>query len=385
MTDQASTSTANRSHLLLVALAALIGTADRVHAQVPVDFANPFRQQADPKEIQKKKFEMRLNIRIDELKRVCDLTDEQVQQLQTGAKGTVARAMVEWKEQAKALQAQLGGAFAVVLPQRAGDEAEAEEEAEADPPIAGNVAQMMTQMMVGAISPERQRIWKNVVEKVLTEQQRTKLTAAMNARRAFRRHTKVQERVNELDEQLLLSREQRDEAVAIVDRVLGKTLEVAPPNLGRSVILYGDEAQLLPKHLERVLTPAQLATFEQAEKDAANPMNAAMQVGLGGRRRAMPSMGRGPSAAYLGATFPFGGLGFNNTRVVIHQVVPGGPADEAGLQTGDVIKEFDGKKVTTVPTFLSGFSGYKPGEKKEVVFERDGDEKTVTVELGKRE
>jgi len=43
----------------------------------------------------------------------------------------------------------------------------------------------------------------------------------------------------------------------------------------------------------------------------------------------------------------------NDERVVIAQIMPGSPAEKAGIQAGDVILEFDGTAVRTIPDILS--------------------------------
>ncbi len=93
----------------------------------------------------------------------------------------------------------------------------------------------------------------------------------------------------------------------------------------------------------------------------------------------------------LGLDTSFGGL--------LAEVVPGGPADEAGLEGGDeklrfqageyrtggdVILEADGHKVVQ-PDDLARFVAYRsPGEKVMLTVLRDGEREQVEVTLGKR-
>lgn len=46
----------------------------------------------------------------------------------------------------------------------------------------------------------------------------------------------------------------------------------------------------------------------------------------------------------------------DDERVVIAQIMPGSPADKAGIQAGDVIVEFDGKPVQNIPDILTKIS-----------------------------
>jgi S1-C subfamily serine protease len=96
-------------------------------------------------------------------------------------------------------------------------------------------------------------------------------------------------------------------------------------------------------------------------------------------------------AAKLGLDTTFGGL--------LAEVVPGGPADKAGLQGGDkklrfqageyrtggdVILQVEGRDVIQ-PDDLSRFvASRKPGEKVTLTVLRDGEKKQVEVTLGKR-
>lgn len=65
-------------------------------------------------------------------------------------------------------------------------------------------------------------------------------------------------------------------------------------------------------------------------------------------------------------------------------ITEGGPADEAGLEPGDVITEFDGREIDSGPTLISEVWTHEPGETVEVVYKRDGEEYTTDITLGER-
>ena len=68
---------------------------------------------------------------------------------------------------------------------------------------------------------------------------------------------------------------------------------------------------------------------------------------------------------------------------LIVSVVPGGPADDAGVTDGDVVVEFDGAAIETPDDLGEAIRAHKPGDRVEVVLVREGgDRVTVTVELG---
>jgi S1-C subfamily serine protease len=86
------------------------------------------------------------------------------------------------------------------------------------------------------------------------------------------------------------------------------------------------------------------------------------------------------SRAYLGIqSQPFsGGLGVVSVEV-------GGPAEEAGLQAGDVITEVDGQEIDETHPFLNMLIfDHKPGDTVELNVDRNGDSITVQVTLGER-
>ena len=65
-------------------------------------------------------------------------------------------------------------------------------------------------------------------------------------------------------------------------------------------------------------------------------------------------------------------------------ITPGGPADEAGLQPGDVIVGFGDRVIDSGPTLISQIWTYQPGESVDVTYLRDGQEETTTIVLGER-
>ena len=82
----------------------------------------------DPVANQQKAFEGQMTVLLEELGRVCDLSDEQKSKLATARKGAISRAMKLWKKEALAAQARFGGAMAA----RAFGNQEGEEEEEDD-------------------------------------------------------------------------------------------------------------------------------------------------------------------------------------------------------------------------------------------------------------
>jgi membrane-associated protease RseP (regulator of RpoE activity) len=83
---------------------------------------------------------------------------------------------------------------------------------------------------------------------------------------------------------------------------------------------------------------------------------------------------------------PFMGVATQQTQngLEVVEIVPNSAADNAGLQTGDVITEFDGNAVTTPAQLGNAVAQHDVGDKVQVTFTRNGQTKTVTVTLGAR-
>jgi serine protease Do len=72
------------------------------------------------------------------------------------------------------------------------------------------------------------------------------------------------------------------------------------------------------------------------------------------------------------------------TGVTVASVVPGSPADQAGLKIGDTIISVDGKKVTKGTELVSDIASRKPGSKVVLGFLRNGKPEEATVTIADR-
>ena len=70
--------------------------------------------------------------------------------------------------------------------------------------------------------------------------------------------------------------------------------------------------------------------------------------------------------------------------VTISNVLPGMPAEKAGLQTGDTITAINGKAVKSGDELVSNISAVKPGNKIELSYVRNGQQKQASVMVGDR-
>jgi putative serine protease PepD len=101
-------------------------------------------------------------------------------------------------------------------------------------------------------------------------------------------------------------------------------------------------------------------------------------------RQVVPQLEEGKKIkrAYLGVqtTTPVGG----DTGAEIQMIVPGGPAEDGGLRTGDVIKGIDGAEVQDPSDVSASISAKGPGDDVSIEVERSGLTEEITVELGTR-
>jgi serine protease Do len=74
----------------------------------------------------------------------------------------------------------------------------------------------------------------------------------------------------------------------------------------------------------------------------------------------------------------------NNGGVTISNVIPGTPADQAGLEVGDTITSVDGQPVKNGDELVSDIAGRKPGSKVTLGFVRNGKKKDATVTVTDR-
>ncbi|EFK99323.1 MULTISPECIES: S1C family serine protease [unclassified Streptomyces] len=68
--------------------------------------------------------------------------------------------------------------------------------------------------------------------------------------------------------------------------------------------------------------------------------------------------------------------------VAIASVRDNGPADKAGLRAGDILTRLGDDELTTIDSLTSLLTAERPGDRVELTYTRNGDEKTARVTLG---
>jgi Do/DeqQ family serine protease len=100
-------------------------------------------------------------------------------------------------------------------------------------------------------------------------------------------------------------------------------------------------------------------------------------IGKGKVRRGMLGVGIQPVTSDLAAS-----LGLNEARgVIVSSVTAGGPANKAGLKTGDVILKLNGKDMNDSNELRNAIAGMAPGNEVTLTIWRDGKEQEVRVRL----
>ena len=122
---------------------------------------------------------------------------------------------------------------------------------------------------------------------------------------------------------------------------------------------------------------AQIATSTQTNSGVgfAIPIDTAKQV--------LPQLKRGEQIkrAYLGVET---GDADTGSGAIVSAVVPGGPADGAGLQAGDRIVSIGDDAVTSSTDVAAAVGAAKPGDRVTVTIRRAAGERTLNVKLGTR-
>lgn len=78
-------------------------------------------------------------------------------------------------------------------------------------------------------------------------------------------------------------------------------------------------------------------------------------------------------------------LGLENINGALVTDVPEGPARKAGIRSGDVIIEFDGLKINDSSSLVKVVGDSEVGKDVDILIWRDGNQKTLTVKLGRLE
>jgi putative serine protease PepD len=165
---------------------------------------------------------------------------------------------------------------------------------------------------------------------------------------------------------------------------LGRSIQ-APNNFSIDNVVQTDAAinpgnsggPLLDASGKVVGINAQIATGTQSNSGVgfAIPIDTAKQV------LSQLKTGQAIKRAYLGVQT---GDPATGTGAVVAGVVPGGPADAAGLRAGDRVVSIDGYKVSKSADVVAAVAGLKPGRDVKLDVRRGDAQRSLTVRLGTR-
>jgi len=109
-------------------------------------------------------------------------------------------------------------------------------------------------------------------------------------------------------------------------------------------------------------------------QDALNPD---LSIDYAKVTRRAPAPSRGGRRAYTGTIPDF--VATDTKGVRLADVRGGGPAEKAGLKTGDIIVEFAGKEINNLQDYSDALIGAKVGEPVSVIVMRDGKRMELTI------
>lgn len=118
--------------------------------------------------------------------------------------------------------------------------------------------------------------------------------------------------------------------------------------------------------LALVASPAAAQRPADPKKPAPAPAPPAPATGYGAWFGSIPDMDGSTAGIYLNG------------------VTAGSPAEKAGLKAGDTLLKMAGKPTLDLQAMTEVLRGHKPGDTIQVVFQREGAEKSVAVILGVR-
>lgn len=113
-----------------------------------------------------------------------------------------------------------------------------------------------------------------------------------------------------------------------------------------------------------------------AERVAERPTRLTLQ-----RTEAPPPAREGGYGAYLGTVPDFAPVDFG---VRLSGVRAGSPAEQAGMQKGDILIRFHGEEIADLYVFTDALRSHAPGDTVEIVVLREGEEVPLVAVLGSR-
>ena len=180
--------------------------------------------------------ENRLAVVLEDIDRICQLDESQTKKLRFAAKGAVSKYVAKLeKQQNDMYRRQFGDKW---------DEDENEEET--DKPEENRFQPARGAVMFERVAwvgrqqnyaVENEKIWKDNIKKVLSEEQTKKYDEALKERNEFRRNAAVNTFIAQIDRQLLLTKSQRELITKLIDQKYGE--KIAAQNAQMGLVVFG--------------------------------------------------------------------------------------------------------------------------------------------------
>jgi serine protease Do len=118
----------------------------------------------------------------------------------------------------------------------------------------------------------------------------------------------------------------------------------------------------------------------------ADPLTANIHIPVDRFHESWDRLAKGEAWGILPGTTPYVGVRGNrdNDEPVVAGVIPGSPAEKAGVQPGDVVVRFEDRRVRSFQDIVRAVRDHEPGDRVVVEVLRDGSKREITVVVGVR-
>lgn len=342
----------------------------------PMMVAGNFGGPGNPSAASVEEVQSLMELRIDALQRVAELTDPQVAKLRLAATAA-AKGIFQNPEKFGVFSGKfkVGGQLgAAPQPKEAPSLSDEDAESSTEPDTDGFLD---LPLMVPMSKVLEHDIWKQAEASVLSPEQQNIVAEYWGQRKRALRRFAVEKSVTQLDEMLYLTSEQRDKVTEIVDQVLGDQLEqIGFVPDGVQVDIGG--RKLAADDVQQVLSPVQLARFKKYAEQNANPLAGLGPLGPIIQQAAGQALGKA-----VGGLIPAGLSPANerigveaaeeDKKVVVKTVKPKSLAEELGIQVGDVLLSINGQAIVSLPHLEGAAIQMQPNEKASIEVERSGE------------
>jgi S1-C subfamily serine protease len=120
----------------------------------------------------------------------------------------------------------------------------------------------------------------------------------------------------------------------------------------------------------------------QSESGGNEGVGFAVPIDIAAASAARIVQGKPTQSGYLGVGGADPTLG--RAGALINEIIPGGPADKAGVQVGDLVVAMNGKKIQSMDDLAAQVRLLGPGQQAELTVVRGGKEQTLTATLTTR-